>query len=199
MATKNTDDVRHKIEKPVNDSDTSCYNFVIEDDLPLAETEVIRTNRSIFFIDTTCRGYLTARQACSVESASRSHHNWTIYVLFLSPVTKESLSKLSMKQISNLHNVNLLRMHLNISAVGTPIHENMNQSIWTTTRASDVRFLILHKWGGIYLDLDVVIAKQLDTLGENWATRNTNWSVSPDIIYLSSDALGQRVAEDALK
>lgn len=65
---------------------------------------------------------------------------------------------------------------------------------------SDVlRFLTLWKYGGIYLDLDVVVVKSIDSLGQNYAVAESNRSLSSSGLNLSPTGVGHQVAENCLE
>ncbi|KOB69440.1 putative Lactosylceramide 4-alpha-galactosyltransferase [Operophtera brumata] len=162
--------------------DVSCHYAVTGDALEPIDTHFAPASNSIFFHETSCRGGLNSRQACSIESAARAHPGRTIYVLFSAPINKISLEDIIMELLKKFSNIKFRRVHLVEYAKGTPLEllvegGALNRTRWPISHTSDVlRFLTLYKWGGVYLDLDTVVAKSLDGLPKNWAARENDAS-----------------------
>ena len=125
--------------------------------------------RNIFFHETSCFGeeglILNARQACAVESAARQNPKMTVYLLFLSPSKIADSSKQVIRQLLSYENIKIRRIYINNYVKHTPLEEwyasgILRTSRWPRSHMSDIlRYLTLWKYGGIYLDLDVVVAK----------------------------------------
>ncbi|XP_063534360.1 lactosylceramide 4-alpha-galactosyltransferase-like isoform X1 [Cydia strobilella] len=186
--------------------DISCHYIDLDNTLPRAESEEFQPpSRSIFFHETSCKGYLDSRQACAVESAARAHPGWQINVLFAAPVHKNSLKNGSLSVLRNFTNIRLSRVHITNYAKRTPLESMvsggaLNRTRWRISHTSDVlRYLSLYKFGGVYLDLDVVVAKALDPLVRNWAARETDTAVAAGALAFSRDELGRSVAEAAIR
>lgn len=181
----------------------TCHYVETEDELPSADGVKFK-EKSIFFHETSCKGGLDARQACSVESAARAHPNWQINVLFTAPATKESLKNTN-TLFKEYKNVKFFRIHLLKYAEGTPLEKfvaggALNRTRWRISHASDVlRYLSLYKWGGVYLDLDVVVARSFDSLAKNWAARESETAVAAGAMAFSLDKLGREVAAAAIR
>lgn len=157
----------------------------------------VKRKKNIFFLETSCTSsqkgkiYLSPRQACAVESAARMNPDMEVYLLFASPgVIKDehSESDRMLKVLSEYHNVKLMHFNLkryvqDTKVEGLWVNGDIQNSNYPITHASDIlRFLTLWKYGGIYLDLDVIVTKNLSTLPENFAGVEDN--------YLGSAALG---------
>ncbi|XP_028173012.1 lactosylceramide 4-alpha-galactosyltransferase-like [Ostrinia furnacalis] len=181
----------------------SCHYLEAEDVLPSAD-KVKFSSKSIFFHETSCKGGLDARQACAVESTARSHPDWEINVLFTAPATKDTLINNSVL-LGQFQNVNFYRIHVVKYAEDTPLKKfvargALNRTRWRISHASDVlRYLSLYKWGGVYLDLDVVVAKPLGSLVKNWAARESGIAVAAGAMAFSDDKVGRQVAEAAIR
>lgn len=67
-----------------------------------------------------------------------------------------------------------MNINLDKFVLGTPVEQfykngALFKSIYGVTHMSDfLRFLVLYKYGGIYLDLDVVVQKNLDGMPANF-------------------------------
>jgi lactosylceramide 4-alpha-galactosyltransferase len=65
---------------------------------------------------------------------------------------------------------------------------------------SDVlRLLTLWKYGGTYLDLDVIVQKQLDSIPENYVGMEFANSVCNCVINVDKNGTGHKLMEELLK
>ncbi|KAF8796352.1 Lactosylceramide like protein [Argiope bruennichi] len=142
-----------------------------------ASTHLLRTKDSmeclstnnIFFLETSGSSRLNARQACAVESAALHHPQWQVRVLF-TPTEPLNLSDSFMELLSLFSNVKLLKMELDFLLPGTPLWYWYKRGRWKSSphkamHLSDaVRLCLLWKYGGIYLDTDVVVLRSLSQL-----------------------------------
>ncbi|CAB3251902.1 unnamed protein product [Arctia plantaginis] len=180
----------------------SCYDIEEGNTLELFENlEFPPSLNSIFFIETSCRGRLTSRQACSIEAAARAHPRSIIYVLFSAPVSKTMVKSKIFARLLLFYNIKFVRILFRDYAKNTPLDTMIAttpfyKSKWWIEHSSDIfRYLTLYKYGGIYLDTDMLVVKSLEPLGYNWVGRQDNLSVNGAAIALSLDKLGQRVAK----
>ncbi|KAJ8729854.1 hypothetical protein PYW07_016892 [Mythimna separata] len=172
------------------------------DALPSAEDRnfMPRPN-SIFFHETSCRGGLTSREACAIESASRAHPRRQVYVMFSGPVSEVVYQRSAIAKLRRFPNVKFARVHISDYARDTPLEAMVasapfNRSKWRVEHTSDIlRYLTLYKWGGVYLDTDTLVVKSLTPLGHNWVAKESNGLVNAAIIAISMDHLGRKLAE----
>lgn len=132
-----------------------------------AERSRLSSGNNIFFHETSCFGRsgaeLNSRQACAVESAARMNPDMTVNLLFLSPSTPSNQTQLLVDLLLDYTNVRVNRVQIADYIKDTPIEEwyasgMLSSSYWPRSHMSDVmRYLTLWKYGGIYLDLDVVV------------------------------------------
>lgn len=123
---------------------------------------------SIFFIETSCNHQygirLNLRQGCAVESAAKLNPNLQIYVLFVAPGVMNNESFV-INRLKGFKNVNLRYINFVKYAHKSPLQDfvasnKIFTSRWPVSHTSDLlRFLTLWKFGGTYLDLDVVLMK----------------------------------------
>jgi lactosylceramide 4-alpha-galactosyltransferase len=153
-----------------------CY----EDEPSNTVDEIVSTaspappkGKSIFFHETSCASsvhgelVLTARQACAVESAAKMNPGLQVYLLFTAPVHlgNSSVSNKFVSQLFSYPNVHIRHLNFEKYFTGSPLEEwykggALKASRWPRSHASDVlRFLTLWKYGGTYLDLDVVVTR----------------------------------------
>jgi lactosylceramide 4-alpha-galactosyltransferase len=146
----------------------SCY---FEDKLPnsLLELNPLEVDRnSIFFIETSCKHKnginLNLRQGCAIESAAKLNPNLKVFVLFVSPTFINNKSDV-IKRLDMYSNVNFRHINFVNYSLKTPLQDFVTSntiftSHWPVSHTSDLlRFLTLWKFGGTYMDLDVVLMK----------------------------------------
>ncbi|CAG9864879.1 unnamed protein product [Phyllotreta striolata] len=181
-----------------------CYRIKTNDTLPDISEVTPRRGKSIFFHETSCYSYfkgrisITARQACAVESAARFNPNFEIYLLYSSPGMIKFDGDESDKILQNLLTYpNVYIMHLDYEKYtkGTPVERlyasgRIEGSMHAISHSSDVlRYLTMWKYGGVYLDLDVVMLKSVEDL------RNFAAIESEEVV--ASGALGFDPSGDA--
>lgn len=173
-------------------------------DIHLIKKSEIPDEMGIFFIETSflnANGILnlTARQACSIESAAAMHSNLTVHLLVFGN-SSQTLSKYIstyLVSINNYYNlvvfldvekssayVQALLHYDNIKIKMITVEEYVKETIvesfiesgsfsktnYLTAHLSDVlRLVTMWKYGGIYLDLDVIILQRLDLWSKNFA------------------------------
>ena len=145
--------------------------------------------QNIFFLETSGEECLTARQACSIESASRANPN-AIVTVYMEVNGSASFSTgphgwkakhqhlpgqrrscAITNQLFQSTNVKLIREDLvAVHSHGTPLWQltesgSLDQSQFPMAHRSDVvRVAILWKRGGLYLDLDCIVLRPLHCL-----------------------------------
>jgi hypothetical protein len=129
--------------------------------------------KSIFFHETSCASsvqggiVLTARQACAVESAAKMNPELDVYLLFTAPINlgNSTVKSKFVSQLLSYPNVHMRHLNFERYFVDSPLEQwykggALKASRWPRSHASDVlRFLTLWKYGGTYLDLDVVVKR----------------------------------------
>jgi lactosylceramide 4-alpha-galactosyltransferase len=141
---------------------------------------------NIFFIETSGRSCLTARQACGIESAARANPKATI-TLYMEKNLIDNLPKYNAQKrniecditsalFKQFQNVRIIREDLLGHLEGTPFWEfyrsgPFNKSTTPLVHRSDVvRVALLWKIGGVYLDLDCIVMRPLDSLNNTVGT-----------------------------
>lgn len=198
--------VYYNIQFKIFGNSIYCHNLEEEDALSSAEdVQFSPSPNSIFFHETSCRGSLTPRQACIIESAARTNPQKEIYLLFSAPVNELMLTSGNLNQLQLFPNVKLARVHLIKYAESTPLEEMVKNkpfenSKWWIEHTSDIlRSLTLFKWGGIYLDTDMLVVKSLTPLGPNWVAKEDSHLVNSAAIAMSNDTIGRRLADALIK
>ncbi|XP_057368265.1 lactosylceramide 4-alpha-galactosyltransferase-like [Daphnia carinata] len=131
------------------------------------------TDQRIFFHETSGTNELNFRQCCAVESAAKNNPDRPVQ-LFLRPLfisCHEHLSShpsdffhkpLWLDILSNYPNIEAILLNEDYYFAGTPLQSWYNAGKWRKTEHETVhfsdyiRFLTMHKGGGLYLDMDVL-------------------------------------------
>ncbi|XP_063915919.1 lactosylceramide 4-alpha-galactosyltransferase-like isoform X2 [Zophobas morio] len=203
-----------QLKTPDNDNPTGhqCYHQHSES-LPSIQDSRPK-DKSIFFHETSCKSaqsgkiVITAREACAVESAAKLHPNYETYLLYVSPgiIKNEGTeSDRFLQALLSYDNVRIRHLDLGNYVEDTPVESlwkrgTLERSYHVTSHTSDLlRYLTLWKYGGLYLDLDVVVIKPLDTLPPNYAGVESDSLVAAGVINLESAGLGHVLATYCLK
>lgn len=162
--------------------------------------------RNIFFHETSCSAdgviKLNARQACAVESAARMNPEWNVFVLFAAPVGFRNKSAIPLLDALHAYpNVHFRFVNLSTYAQNTPLDEWMRsgeifRSKYMNSHLSDImRYLTLFKYGGTYLDLDVVVLKSFVDMQPNYAGAESARWVAAGVMNFEPDGHGHELAE----
>lgn len=147
------------------------------------------------------------RQACAIESTAKQNPNRDIFVLFVSPVGVNRIGSLPQyfDIFLNYPNIHLRTLDLSRFSYRTPIFEwletnQLFESEFMHEHLSDVlRAVTLLKYGGFYLDLDVVVQKSFDHLGENFIGNDWSEVVAGGVMHLNNYGIGSYVIRKYLK
>lgn len=96
-------------------------------------------------------------------------------------------------------------MHLEKYLEDTPVRDlyhsgKIETSQWAVSHLSDVlRFVSLWKYGGIYLDLDVIVLKTLENLVPNFSGLEISSIAAAGIMGFDYQGKGHQWVEDCLK
>lgn len=148
------------------------------------------------------------RQACAIESAAKLNPEWDVFLLFASPVGFINDSQAQQPILSALQtysNIHMRNVNLWTYAKDTPIGKwlldgQLFQSKYLNSHTSDfLRYLSLYKWGGTYLDLDVVVQQSFDQIPSNYAGAESDKFVAAGVLNFDHTGFGHDVAELCLK
>lgn len=169
--------------------------------------------KTIFFHETSCSSngvaQLNGRQGCAVESAAKLNPTWDVFVLFAAPVgflneSHESISPI-FKALLTYQNIHFRTLNLWTYGLNTPLEKLISNnelfmSQYLNSHVSDfLRYLTLYKYGGTYMDLDVVVQKNLDILPPNYAGAESPNFVAAGVINLQHDDIGHGIADLCVK
>lgn len=144
------------------------------------------------------------RQACAIESAAKENPNWDVFVLFASPagfINDSSPHSPIIRSLESYPNIHMRNVHLWTYAIGTPMekwlqNDDLFRSQYLNSHISDfLRYLSMYKFGGIYLDLDVIVQKSFENVEPNFSGAESADDVAAGVMSFDLDGIGHEVAK----
>lgn len=189
---------------------------ILDDDhslsyIPLRISSMEPTGRqNIFFIESSQPKdrvlRLNLRQACSIESAARQNPDSNIFLYVVEadgylPIPQE---KRMWEKLESFKNIHIKVIDAKQFTKDSPLQELFQKGLNSPPeyikyhRSDLLRYTLLWKYPGTYLDLDVISQKPLKSLGYNYAIAQSN---NPDfieagagIINFDEDILGRNIS-----
>ncbi|CAN8031291.1 unnamed protein product [Ixodes persulcatus] len=141
------------------------------DTVLLETTDPIKSQPwNIFFLETSGRGNLTGRMSCAVESAALHHPEWTVSLLTAENSEKPRSPSPFFDLLRGIPNVDIRSIKPSEVLEGTPLSSwdfsgALRSSPHRAVHLADVlRLAVVYKYGGVYLDLDIVVLRSLEDL-----------------------------------
>lgn len=164
-----------------------------------------KSEMNIFFVVSTIfqagLAKLTPRQSCAIESAARANPSWKVFVLFVAARGFSFFNSSDIVSLLPLENVYLRSVNMSVIAYGTPLEElvaagTLNNASYVVENTSDLlRLLAVYKYGGTYLDTDVVVMKSFNELPLNYMVSSGDGYVANGFINLQASGVGHEIAE----
>ncbi|XP_062142934.1 lactosylceramide 4-alpha-galactosyltransferase-like [Drosophila sulfurigaster albostrigata] len=165
--------------------------------------------RAIYFLETKCYSLnsqshylinLTARQTCSIESAALHNPNFQVFVLFANPkvIDPENPFLNIIRSYSNVHlrQLNIWRYVKDTPVEDWIVRDNKFISRFPTEHTSDLlRLLTVYRFGGIYMDMDVVVLRSMEDIPLNFMGAQITNVISNAVISLEPTGIGHEVGE----
>lgn len=132
--------------------------------------------------------------------------NATIYVTFLAPnnFVKLQESSNSVKMLREYPNIKFKYVNIKELAKQTPLQEwlnsdSLNNSKYVVSHTSDVlRYLLLYKFSGLYLDMDVISIAPYGLINlDNYVCAESDLYLNGAVMKLSGSS-GRKIAESFL-
>ncbi|KAG8244529.1 hypothetical protein J6590_019781 [Homalodisca vitripennis] len=181
--------------------------------------EIIPSTENIFFIETRCGTakelekytvdsgvVLNARQICAIESTARLNPSRPVYLLHTCPLDDNFPSKSPeyVRQLLTYNNVHVVMLDLAELFMRSIVEELYFNSRFEESRhpvehVSDViRLLVLWRFGGTYMDIDVVSIRPLDELGTNYAGWQDEFTIASGVLNFAPDGFGHHILTECL-
>lgn len=143
------------------------------------------------------------RQACAIESAASKNSDRDIFVIFTSSVGAVASQPLPLYIDSLLMYPNVYMRNMNLSRylTKTPIFKwfksnKLFESVFLSEHLSDILpIATLHRYGGLYLESDVIVQRTLDGLEEDFLGDTWLDSVSNGVMHLNTYGIGKEVTQ----
>ncbi|XP_075527357.1 lactosylceramide 4-alpha-galactosyltransferase-like [Dermacentor variabilis] len=121
------------------------------------------SKRDIWLLETSGNATLNARQACSIESAAIHNPEFTVRLLSTGNMGDGGCPYYSV--LLDLPNFIWAQVNVKAELAGTPLEKllvNVSKSPYAVMHLSDfLRYVLLWKRGGVYLDTDTIVTKPL--------------------------------------
>lgn len=186
-------------------TDISCYNDLEDDGLKIADNDTTFPAKNIFFIDASCQMGLNVHQVCSIESAARANPAWQVSVLFAGRLPKHCQRTTNLTALERYSNIYFYRIYTNTFTDGTPLHNFFNSnaldnSLHPVYHSTEIlKYLTLNKWGGVYLDTNMVVVKSFKDLPLNWIARENEDELGTAAMALTRDNTGGLISKAAIR
>ncbi|KAH7965750.1 hypothetical protein HPB49_010361 [Dermacentor silvarum] len=125
-----------------------------------------RDQDHIWFLETSYKRKLGPREACSIESACRNNGDYTVHLLSTGNISSSDCPY--HRILSKFPNFRSVGLNASLELAGTPLEPlhaiggALNESPYKVEHLSDfLRYVVLWKHGGVYLDTDVIVMKSL--------------------------------------
>jgi lactosylceramide 4-alpha-galactosyltransferase len=152
--------------------------------------------KNVFFVESgNSEGNVTLkiRQACSIESAALVNPHLKIFVLFTSHQRLQNLTKTpEVEAILSYPNVYFNSIDVDKFSIGTPFEEFFARKVLKTSafkvvHESDVvRIMVLWRFGGSYIDTDIIVRQKLDSTPPNYACPESETHINNAAINFQS-------------
>ncbi|CAH2042021.1 unnamed protein product, partial [Iphiclides podalirius] len=184
-------------------SGVECYKVRTENTVNITRASFFPM-RSIFFHSLSCDRMVDERGACAIEAAARLHPEADVNLLYSSAVSHETWSRY-LDHLIKLPNFRMVGIQVQGHANGTEF-EAFWRSVIAHNKVTDprdvaeyVKFLTLHRFGGVVLDLDVIVGRPLDALGSNWVVKDGEWILGTDAISIPRSSVGRNLTAFVLR
>ncbi|KAL1471431.1 hypothetical protein MTO96_039926 [Rhipicephalus appendiculatus] len=144
----------------------------------------------IWFLETSGRRQLKAREACSIESACRHNTNYTVHLLYTGSISSTHCPY--HRALSELPNFRSTAINASTVLAGTPLSRfyekggALHRSRFFVEHLSDfLRYAVVWKHGGIYLDSDTIVLKSLEDIKNSVVFRGHGRGVANSLLFFT--------------
>ncbi|CAH1408175.1 unnamed protein product [Nezara viridula] len=169
---------------------------------------------NVFFVETSCAFkssvkpgflHLSKRQACAIYSTAVLNPRHRIIIVHTCPLIQDYSQRWEedWPELLSLGNVGVVEAEipwlLSETPVASLLNGRLNRSAYPVEHTSDlVRLAILYKYGGTYLDTDIISIRPLDGLGQNYIGAQENTVLANGIMNFSPTDVGHQFIEETL-
>lgn len=169
---------------------------------------------NVFFVETSCAFngtvkpgflHLSKRQACAIYSTAVLNPKHRIIIIHTCPLVQDYSQRWEedWPELLTLGNVGVVEAEipwlLSETPVASLLHGRLNHSAFPVEHTSDlVRLAVLYKYGGTYLDTDIISMRPLDDLGNDYIGAEEDFSLANGIMNFSPTKVGHQFLEETL-
>ncbi|CAG9834178.1 unnamed protein product [Diabrotica balteata] len=190
-----------------------CYYIEDKETLPNILDLDVTSEKRIFFHETSCDSNIkdkitiSAQHACAVESAARLNPQYDVTLIYNSPGVIKMEDDDTDKLIQGLltyKNIKFVYANINQFSKGTFMEDVLTPAFSEkfggviNDALDSFRYIILWKYGGIWIDLDMIVTKPLDDLPANFVGMESSQKVGTDILGFQADGPGHRLISNSL-
>lgn len=194
--------------------DTWCYDERFperQNQLPDFVNLASNERPPIFFLETTClsstvgKVTLNPRQGCAIESAALANPSSDIYVLFIGWAVLTPTNDSIIEKLLNYKNIYFKRINLANYTAKTLVaklynSKEINRSPYAFKQTNDMlRLLTLWKYGGTFLDMDVISRKGLKNIGTNYVGTGSDETIHTAVMSFDKNGVGHKFLGDCLR
>lgn len=185
--------------------DLSCFFF---GDAKVTKSKAIMGNQSIFLISSASASAcepLDLRKTCTVESAAKTHPEWTVHVILYGREKNERNTKIFVSKLKAYQNIVITRIDLPEYFIGTPLEsllarESLKKTKFPERLVSDlVKLATLYNHGGVGLSWNVFVERSLRTLSNDFFVKEPENKVSSTVLRLSKNEVGKEVIRNIVR
>ncbi|KAL7636313.1 UNVERIFIED_CONTAM: hypothetical protein RMT77_013072 [Armadillidium vulgare] len=147
-------------------------------------------DRSILLIEGFHNSHLGPRMLCTAESAATTHPNSSVDIFMTAREFK--MSVVARRLLDTYGNIKLFYLDASKLYLESPMkwwyqRKTWKRSKWPNTNFNDpLRWLLLWKYGGTYLDMDVIVIQNLD-YEKNFAGLESKYLVGAGVLRFTKN------------
>ncbi|XP_069624223.1 alpha-1,4-N-acetylglucosaminyltransferase-like [Ranitomeya imitator] len=142
----------------------STSSSTTENIAPRSPSEILKEGNGIIYLETTDRMQPPPLVLCAIESAARVYKNRPV-VFFLKGLNSTNIEETVQRHfpvLSSLRNIYFFPLKMEDLFIDTPLHswyqkiDLQKQSHWTHVSSDACRLALIWKYGGMYMDTDII-------------------------------------------
>ncbi|KAL1482195.1 hypothetical protein MTO96_033966 [Rhipicephalus appendiculatus] len=144
----------------------------------------------IWFLEASGRRKLKPREACSIESACRHDTTYTVHLLYTGNISSTHCAYL--RALSKLSNFRSAAINASTELAGTPLSRfyerggALRRSPYFVEHLNDfLRYAVIWKRGGIYLDSDIIVLKSLKDIRNSVVFQDYGKTVANGLLFFT--------------
>lgn len=148
--------------------------------------------------------HLTPRTACAIEAAAIINPTLRVFVYFIDVRGYAGDIAPLISTLTQYNNIQIASSTLEDLAHNSSIESwikggAFRESKFLVAHTADIaRLLVLDRYAGLYMDLDIIALNSFDKLGRNFAVKEDLFTLTNAFLHLGSDPVGRETARRLL-